>query len=98
MVEAAPSAPFIVPEPDFLLELLIVALDAPAQLGKINEPLEADVLRQCREPIFGWRGLTFGPFDQQPLFHQLRPVHLVVPDANAYPRKARGQPVGRALP
>ena len=30
MVEAAPAAPFVVTEPDLLLELLIVALDAPA--------------------------------------------------------------------
>jgi hypothetical protein len=28
MVEAAPSAPFIMPEPNLLLELLIIALDA----------------------------------------------------------------------
>src|SRR6202163_4174081 len=37
MVEAAPSAPFIMAEPDLLLEFLIVALDAPAQLGEIDQ-------------------------------------------------------------
>jgi len=37
MVEAAPSSPFESPEPDFLLEFLIVALDPPAHLGNINE-------------------------------------------------------------
>jgi hypothetical protein len=30
MVEAAPSSPFEVSEPDLLLQLLIIALDAPA--------------------------------------------------------------------
>ena len=30
MVEATPSAPFEMPEPDLLLQLLIIALDAPA--------------------------------------------------------------------
>jgi hypothetical protein len=42
MVEAAPSPPFEVPEPDFLFEFLIVALDAPAQLGNIDELPEGD--------------------------------------------------------
>jgi len=34
MMEASPSAPFIMPEPEFLLEFLVIALDAPAQLGE----------------------------------------------------------------
>ena len=33
MMKAAPSASFIVTEPEFLLQFLIVALDPPAQLG-----------------------------------------------------------------
>ena len=45
MMEAAPAAPFEVPEPDLLLELQIVALDAPAQLGKVDELAEADIRR-----------------------------------------------------
>ena len=36
-MEATPAAPFVVTEPDLLLEVLIVALDAPAQLGQIDE-------------------------------------------------------------
>ena len=38
MMEATPAAPFVVAKPDLLLEVLIVALDAPAQLGQIDEP------------------------------------------------------------
>ena len=38
MMEATPAAPFVVTEPDLLLEFLIVALDAPAQLGEIDQP------------------------------------------------------------
>src|SRR4051812_6217221 len=53
MVEAAPAAALEVPEPEFLLELLVVAFDAPPELGKFDQALEADVLRQCREPVFG---------------------------------------------
>jgi hypothetical protein len=36
MMEATPSAAFEMPEADLLLELLIVALDAPAQLGNVD--------------------------------------------------------------
>ena len=46
MVEAAPAAAFEMPEPDLLLQLLIFALDAPAQLGQLNHALEADVFGQ----------------------------------------------------
>src|SRR3954447_22338960 len=53
MVEAAPAAALVVPEPEFLLELLVVAFDAPPELGKFDQALEADVLRQRREPVFG---------------------------------------------
>ena len=33
MVEATPATPFLVTEPDLLLEFVIVTLDAPTQLG-----------------------------------------------------------------
>src|SRR6266550_6962578 len=92
MVEAAPPASFIVAKPGFLLELLIVALDAPAQLGKINQPSEADVLRQCREPIFGWLRFPLGPLDQQPFRLQFLGDQFVMSDADAYTCEARGQP------
>ena len=42
MMEATPAAPFIVAEPDLLLEFLIVALDAPAQFGGIDQIDERD--------------------------------------------------------
>jgi len=35
-MKAAPTTAFIVSETEFLLEVLIVALDAPAQLGEID--------------------------------------------------------------
>ena len=46
VMEAAPSAPFEMPEPDLLLELLIVALDAPTQLGHVHQRAEGNVLRK----------------------------------------------------
>ena len=39
-MEPAPAAPLIVPQPEFLLELLVVALDPPAQLGKRDEAVD----------------------------------------------------------
>src|ERR1700731_2017540 len=98
MMEAAPSAPFIVPKPDLLLELLIVPLDTPAQLGEVDELAEADIRRQRREPIFGRLGFALGPLDQQPLLrHQFRD-QPIMPDPNPHARKARSQPIGRSFP
>src|SRR5438552_8759850 len=52
MVEAWPSASFVVPKPDLLLEILVVALDAPAHLGDVDEPAEGGALGQRCEPVF----------------------------------------------
>jgi hypothetical protein len=98
MMEAAPRAPLKVAKTDLLLEFLIVALDAPAHFGKIDEPAEVDGRRQRREPVFGRLGFMLGPFDQQPLPQQLSRVRLVMPDTNAHTCKARGQPVRQAFP
>jgi hypothetical protein len=46
VVEASPSAPFEMPEPDLLLEFLVIALDAPAQLGEVDQRAEGSVLRK----------------------------------------------------
>src|SRR3979411_1517117 len=98
MMEAAPAAGLIVPKPDLLLELLIVPLDAPAHLGEIDKSAEADVRRQCREPIFGRFGFALGPFDQQPFLLQRGRVQPIMPDADAHACKAVGQPISRAFP
>ena len=45
MVEAAPTAPFEVVKSGLLFELLVIAFDAPAQLGKIDETGKANVGR-----------------------------------------------------
>src|SRR3954452_492830 len=36
VVETAPAAALVVPKPPFLLELLVVALDAPPELGEFD--------------------------------------------------------------
>src|SRR5712692_6484709 len=68
MMKASPSTAFEMPEPDLLLELLIVALDPPAQLGEVDQTMQSNVLGEGREPVFGRFLLAFGPLDQQPFF------------------------------
>src|SRR3981189_2835758 len=40
MVEPAPPAPLIITKPEFLLQLLIIALDTPSQLCEVNQMFE----------------------------------------------------------
>src|SRR5229473_4572406 len=70
MMEAPPTAALIVAEADFLLEVVIIALDAPAQLGDVDKAAERHVAVDGREPEFGGRGLALGPFDEQCLFDE----------------------------
>ena len=43
MVKAAPAPPLVVVEPQFLLELLVIPLDPPAQLGGATSSIRAVV-------------------------------------------------------
>ena len=67
VVKATPVAPFVMAQPEFLLQLLVVALDDPAVLGTMNEILEAGIGGQVGEPVLGGLGFGGRPFDQQPL-------------------------------
>jgi hypothetical protein len=44
MMEAPPTAALIMPEANFLFEVFIIALDAPAHLGEIDKAAEQHVL------------------------------------------------------
>src|ERR1700756_88644 len=68
MVEAAPPAPFIIAEAEFLLELLIIALDPPSQLCQIDQTIEGGLFGQGGKPILGRLGFVFRPLDQKPFF------------------------------
>ena len=73
MVEAAPAAPFVVPEAEFLLEFLIIALDPPAQLGEIDQVAERHIgVRRSRARTSSARLHPWRPLDQQRLFAKLR--------------------------
>ena len=46
VVEAAPAATFIVPEAKLLLEFLVVPLDEPTRLGRMDQSLQTCLRRQ----------------------------------------------------
>src|SRR3990172_2944512 len=89
MMEPPPPAALEMIEPELVLELLIVALDAPAQLGEPNEVGDRRRRRQRRQPIL--RGLRFAsrPFDQQPLLRPgCRALFIAVGRPHAQDRKS----------
>src|SRR5262249_25268897 len=98
MVEAEPPASFKVTQPDLLLEVLIVALDAPAQLGGLNQIAEWDALRQGREPGFARLILAGGPLDQQPLLPRVGRTLVARCNMDPHSGKTRAQPFVRAFP
>src|SRR3989441_43785 len=96
MMEASPAAALEMVEPELILELLIVALDAPAQLGEADEAGEGRRLRQGREPIL--RGLRVAPrpLDQHPpLWPWLRA--LLTPMGGPRPQAGGGWGRGAGL-
>src|SRR5712691_10342640 len=96
MMKAAPATALEMVEPELILELLIVALDAPTQLGEADEVGDGRGLRQGREPIL--RGLRFGlrPLDEQPLGPPgLRTLLIAIGGPHAQPREARAHRAAR---
>ena len=71
VMKAAPSAALEMAQPNLLLELLIIALDAPAQFGDVDQAIEGYGVWQRREPVFGRLGLALRPLYQQP-FRRMR--------------------------
>src|ERR1700680_3276143 len=92
VVKAAPTAALEMAEAKLLFELLVVALDTPAQLGDAHQFLERSGGGQGAQEVFGRRGLAAGPFDEQPLLGVGLDTQVVAVRA-AHPQrgKARGQ-------
>lgn len=78
VMEATPRAAFEVVQTDFSLHLLVVALDAPAQLGEAHQLLEGCVRRQRGEMELGKHLLVPGLFAQQPLLVAWGQAHGVL--------------------
>ena len=64
MVKPPPAVAFVVSEAQFLLQLLIVALDAPAHVRAGDQVVDRRVDRQVRQEAFQRFGIAGRPFDQ----------------------------------
>src|SRR6185503_10924397 len=67
MMEAAPTSPLIMAQPQLLLQFQVIALDAPAHLCCGHQIVDGSVLGQRRQPVLGRFALVLRPFDEQPL-------------------------------
>src|SRR5260370_28402659 len=93
MMKATPPSPLIVTKHEFLLEILIVPLDPPAQLGGIYQGTAADVRGQRGQKVFRRLGFVRGPFDQAPFLGSGRGAVIIAmrgPDTHG--GEARGEP------
>ena len=66
MVESAPASPLDMDEAELAFQFLVVALDAPAHFGRVDENAEGRVFGQGRKPIFRRLFFALGPFDEEP--------------------------------
>src|SRR3974390_1052094 len=98
MVKAAPTSPLEMAKADLPFEFLVVALNAPAQLGDIDQLTESNVRWKRRKPIFGRRSFALRPLDQQPFLRPAlsEPV-ISMCRTNAHTRKTRRHPFCRPL-
>src|SRR4051794_11095006 len=93
MMEAAPAASLVVPEAQLLFQLLVIALDPPAQFGQIDQAIEGHVRWDGGKSILGGLGVALGPFDQQPFL-----IPRLGNRRDAPPAPEPGQSVISALP
>src|ERR1700675_4889490 len=98
MMKAWPSSPFKMAQANFLLEFLIVALDAPAYFGGVDQIAERNAFWQGRQPILGRCILVLRPLDHQPLFCRLLSPFMAGCNVNPHARKPRAEPFIRAFP
>jgi len=68
MVKSPPVAAFIVTQPEFLFEFLVVAFNYPAVLADRDQPFQREFRWQTRQPVTAWLVSSGRPLDQQPLF------------------------------
>ena len=77
VVEAAPASALVVSKPEVLLEVFVVAFDAPAHLGLQHHALQRYVLAQGGQPVLHGFLVAFGPLDERPLLGALLCAHVV---------------------
>src|ERR1700678_1543803 len=99
MMPPLPAAPFVMIQPQLLLELLVILLDFPATLRQSDQAAQRIVRRQIAEEVLNWLFLRCRPFHQQPdLF--MRWLAFMEAVGRLYPSgpEAGFQPSPSALP
>ena len=98
VMEASPGAPFEVIQAQLAFQLLIVALDPPAQLGEPRPRTKRRLRRQGREIARRGGGLSARPLAEEPHFGA-GPRAFRVPVREAHPRgrEAGGLQPARSL-
>src|ERR1700693_2942648 len=93
MMKAAPTPSLVVAQAEFLLELLIVPLNAPAHFGCLDQIHKRGVSGQRRQTILGRFCLIYRPFDQQPLFGtwSAQPLLVTMRSPHSHGGEARRQ-------
>ena len=92
VVKPPPASAFIVPKPQFLFEILVVALNAPAHLGFEDHALQRHLLGQRGQPVLHGLTVAFGPLNEQPLLGaQLRALIVPMGSTHPNPRKSTAQ-------
>lgn len=67
VVKSPPAPSLIVTQSQILLQVLVIALNAPAHVRGAHQIVECACLWQCRQIVFLGRSLTCGPLNKQPL-------------------------------
>lgn len=67
VMKSAPPSTFVVPQPQFLLQILLVPFNAPEHMRGRHELRQAGVGRQIGEVVFQRVCVVSGPLDEQPL-------------------------------
>ena len=70
VVKSSPSPPLIVAQSQILLQVLVIALNAPTHVCGVYQVVQCGRLRQCGQLVFLRFGLIGGPLDEQPLLWQ----------------------------
>ena len=92
MMKAAPTTPLVVAKSEFLLEVLVVPLDPPAQFGDSNQGTTADGRGQGGQKVFRWFGFVRRPLDQAPFLGTGRgTVVIAMRRADTHRGEARGE-------
>ena len=66
-MKPTPATALEVIQPELVLQLLVVALDPPSQLGEAHELLDRGGFVERRQPVLRRLGFAHGPLDAQPL-------------------------------